>query len=204
MDSGRFLHAWGQIILDAQGNKSFQVDGWEISTVEYTQQSGTIQRSGESATLQTEDGQWLAIPNLPADVPEGERVNVSGVILNGSLDWSFIDMGNIPGYFGYYLSCGGGGGGGDGTVPDSNFGGQSLAIVQLADSSQAPAQLGLPYQAGDTLDGQAGNVWVTIHQYTDHTETEAAMWVEAADRTVYVALLSGNRAGGSTVQCPAD
>ena len=95
METGKFLHAWGQITLDDQGHKTFQVEGWERSTLEDNYLSGTIQRAGDSAILQTEDGQWLAIPDLPADVPEGERVNVRGVILNGSLDWSYIDTGEI-------------------------------------------------------------------------------------------------------------
>jgi hypothetical protein len=196
MQTGKFIHAWGQIILNEQGTQIFQVEGWELSTLEDSYLNGTIQRSGDSATLQTDDGQWLAVPDLPADVPEGELLHVGGVILNGNLDWSFIDTGDLPGYYGSYLACGGGGGGGDGTVPDSNFGGQSLAIVQLADSSQAPAQPALPYQAGDLLDGQIGNVWVMINQYADHTEVKTAMWVETDDGLIFVAQLSGDGLSG--------
>jgi hypothetical protein len=194
METGKFLHAWGQIVLDTQGLKTFQVEGWELSTLADSYLSGTVSRQGDTATLQTDDGQWLPLPDLPADVPEGEQVNVRGVILNGSLDWSYIDTGEIPGSYGYTQSCGGGGGGGSQT-PDSNFGGQSLAWLAPAGMPLAPTQPGLPYQAGDTLDGEVGNVWVTIHKYADHTEIEAAMWVETADET-FVAYLSGSGLSG--------
>jgi hypothetical protein len=190
MPTGKFLHAWGQIILDEKGNKTFQVEGWELSTLADSYLSGTIQRSGDSTTLQTEDGQWLPIPQVPAEVPEGQKVNVRGVILNGSLEWSFIDTGEIPNYYGAYLSCGGGGGGGSET-PSSNFGGISLARLTLAGMPAEPTQPAPPYQAGDTLDGVTGNVWVTILRYPDHSETQVAMWVEAAGGTVFVAYLSG-------------
>jgi hypothetical protein len=190
MEAGKFLHAWGQIILDEQGRKTFQVEGWEFSTLADNYLSGKIQRSGDSATMQTDDGQWLALPDLPADVPEGEPVNVRGVILNGSLDWSFIDTGEIPGYYGYSLSCGGGGGGGSQT-PEANFGGISLARLVLGGLGPVPTQPVLPYQSGDTLDGQIGNVWVTLNKYADRTETDAAMWVEGSDGVTYVAHLSG-------------
>jgi len=195
METGKFLHAWGQIILDEQGNKTFQVEGWEISTLADSYLNGTIQRQGDSASLQTDDRQRLALPDLPADVPEGEPVNVRGVILNGTLDWSFIDAGEIPNYYGYSLSCGGGGGGG-GDTPESNFGGQSLAWLELAGMPLTPTQPAPPYQVGDTLDGQIGNVWVTIHKYADHTEVEAAMWVESVDGTIFVAHLSGTGLSG--------
>jgi hypothetical protein len=195
METGKFLHAWGQILLDEQGHKTFQVEGWELSTLADNYLSGTIQRAGDSATLQTEDGQWLAIPDLPADVPEGEKVNVRGVILNGSLDWSYIDTGDIPGYYGYSLSCGGGGGGGSQT-PEANFGGSSLARLFLGGLGPVPTQPVPPYQAGDTLDGQIGNVWVTLNKYGDRTETTADLWVEAADGTVFVAHLAGTGLSG--------
>jgi hypothetical protein len=115
--------------------------------------------------------------------------------LNGSLEWSYIDTGEIPNYYGYSLSCGGGGGGG-GQTPEADFGGTSLANLDLSGMpsaliTPAPTQPGLPYQAGDLVDGQIGNVWVTIHKYADHTEVETAMWVEAADGVTYVAYLSG-------------
>jgi len=189
MEAGKFLHAWGQIILNEQGFQIFQVEGWEVSTLADNYLSGTIQRQGDTATLQTDDGQWLPLPDLPGDVPEGEPVNVRGVIWNGSLEWSYIDTGEIPGSYGYTRSCGGGGGGGSQT-PDANFGGQALAWLQVGGTPSSQPAPTLPYQAGDTLDGQVGNVWVTIHKYADHSETEAAMWVETADET-FVAYLSG-------------
>jgi hypothetical protein len=190
METGKFLHAWGQIIIDEQGNKTFQVEGWELSTLADSYLSGKIQRSGDSATMQTDDGQWLAIVDLPADVPEGELVNVRGVVLNGALDWWFIDTGEIPGYYGYSLSCGGGGGGGSQT-PDANFGGISLAKLHLGGLGAVPTQPAPPYQAGDTLDGLIGNVWVSLNKYADRTETTADMWVEASDGMIFVAHLSG-------------
>jgi len=191
METGRFLHAWGQIILNEQGYKILQVEGWELSTLADSHLSGTIQRAGDSATLQTNDGQWLALPDLPAEVLEGEPVNVGGVILNGSLDWSFIEAGEIPGYYGYSLSCGGGGGGGSQT-PQANFGGQALAWLTLDGMANPPMQPALPYQAGDTLDGQIGNAWVTIQQYADHAEIEAIMAVESADGASFLAHISGD------------
>jgi hypothetical protein len=189
METGKFLHAWGQIILDEQGHKTFQVEGWEISTMADNYLSGTIQRAGDSATLQTEDGQWLPIPDLPADVPEGERVNVRGIILNGSLDWSFIDTGEIPNYYGSYLSCGGGGGGG-GNTPEADFGSSYLAWLDLGGMAAIPTQPVAPYQAGDTLDGVLGTVWVTLNKYADRTEIVAVMTVETDDGMSFVAELS--------------
>jgi hypothetical protein len=190
METGKFLHVWGQIILDEQGLKTFKVEGWEISILPDTYLSGTIQRQGDTARLQSDDNQWLALTDLPVDVPTGEKVNLRGVILNGTLDWSTIETGEIPYYYSSVLSCGGGGGGGDGRS-DANFGGVFLARLELAAMPSAPTQPAPPYQAGDTLDGQIGTVWVTINTYADHTETEAAMWVETADGMIFVAYLSG-------------
>lgn len=190
MEMGKFLHAWGQILLDEQGGKTFQVDGWELSTLGDSYLRGTIQRQGDAAILQTDDGQWLPLLDLPADVADGEQVSVRGVILNGVLDWSFIELGELPSYYGCYLSCSGGGGGGF-EIPEANFGGVSLARLSLVGMSSAPAQPAPPYQAGDILDGLIGNVWVTLHQYSDRTEVEAALWVEADDGMIFVAYLSG-------------
>jgi len=190
MEMGKFLHAWGQIVLDEQGHKTFQVEGWELSTLADTYLSGAIQRQGDTASLQSDDGQWLALTDLPADVPDGEKANLRGVILNGALDWSFIDMGEIPYYYSSYLSCGGGGGGGDGPS-DADFGGSTLARLALAGMAAVPTRPAPPYQAGDSLDGQVGVVWVSINKFADHTETNAAMWVEAVDGMTFVAYLSG-------------
>ena len=190
MVTGKFLHAWGQIVLDDQGRKTFKVEGWEISTLADTYLSGAIQRQGDTASLQSDDGQWLALPELPADVPAGAKVNLRAVILNGALDWSYIEMGEIPYYYSSVLSCGGGGGGGDGPS-DADFGGMALARLALTGMAAVPTQPAPPYQAGDSLDGQIGTVWVTIHKYADYTETEAAMWVEAADGMTFVAYLAG-------------
>jgi hypothetical protein len=67
----------------------------------------------------------------------------------------------------------------------------ALARLALAGMPAVPTRPAPPYQAGDSLDGQVGVVWVSIHKYADHTETEAAMWVEAADGMTFGAYLSG-------------
>lgn len=192
MVNGKFLHAWGQIVLDDQGRKTFNVEGWEISTLADTHLRGTLRRQGDNSIFTSDAGQAYPVSDLPADLPDGAAIDVSGVILNGEFIWSFIQTGELPTYYNSTLTCGGGGGGGD-QVPDDDFGGGLFANLALEGQLASPTQSipNYPYHAGDTVDGQVGNVWININKYADHTEINASMWVEGSDGQTYVAILSG-------------
>jgi hypothetical protein len=163
----RFLHTWGQLVQDAQGRPSFQIQGWELSPFEDLYLDGQIERQGDQAWLVSDQGRYI-LPDLPAEVPAGESASVRGVeSVPGELDWSLVTTGQ-PASSGYSRSdtCGGGGGGGGG----QDIGGGNFAVLQLSQSSDsqtssAPTGLPAPYKPGDRVEGAAGRVVAVQHIY---------------------------------------
>jgi hypothetical protein len=62
-----------------EGTLTLEASDWEpVEFIEYQYQPGTIRRSDGQVLLDADSGETFVIPNAPADVAEGERVNVSG------------------------------------------------------------------------------------------------------------------------------
>jgi hypothetical protein len=163
-----FIHAWGQIQGSSNDGIALNLAGWETSslTEEYI-----------TGTLKTQDGQTqliainrtLTLVDPPVSIPNGTQVGIQGVILGGNpptLNWKFIETGQIPLSYGASNSCGGGGGGGGGNTPNADFGGGGFASLKL-ESQAAPinTQVPDPYQPGDEINAFTGTVFITRHLY---------------------------------------
>ena len=184
MQPGDFLHVWGQIVEAEAGRPVLQVEGWDYSEPEDTNLEGVLTRAGEiSGTLTTDDGLSVVLNELPADLPDGARLQARGVVIDGVLDWSSLGSGELSLPYGNYLSCGGGGGGGGGGGPlVSNFGEGLLAIPNLSDQPvTAPPVInnpGLP-PVGTDLEGVTGIAFVIRYQYPGYLETNINLNVDA-------------------------
>ena len=71
------LHIWG-VVRTEESIKVLDVAGWEVVLApEVASWQGQIKRDGEQTLLVTGDGQIFVIPNVPADVTDGQAVMVS-------------------------------------------------------------------------------------------------------------------------------
>jgi hypothetical protein len=163
----RFVHAWGQVQGSSTDGIALQVDGWEVSTLSDQLITGTLSTQSGQTQLVAPDRTYNLI-DPPADIPEGAQVGIQAVVLEGtppSLNWKFIETGQIPFSYGASSTCGGGGGGGSATS-NANFGAGNFTLLNL-DSQAEPAstQIGQPYQLGDEISAVSGRVYITQHIY---------------------------------------
>jgi hypothetical protein len=89
MDTETPMHVWGEV-QDAGGYLVLQVVGWESAAGLTTNWSGTVLRQGDRGLLLTGDGLSYTLPDLPADLPDGAAVFVSGGQMGENLEWSII------------------------------------------------------------------------------------------------------------------
>lgn len=166
--SSRFLQVWGRFQQNGSGNRSLQVDGWQISPFPMQVLEGEIQLTGDRAYLATSDLTYL-LPDFPSEIPAGKVMTASGVVIEQpelTLAWSS-------------LSTGGGGGGGGG-------GGTGFSAINLEGSSTfpeaTPATPNLSPMPGGRLEGETGSAYVVFHQYSDgSTEVEVFFHPEPAE-----------------------
>jgi len=188
IDPWTSVHGWGQFNPNEDGNLVFNLEGWEISTQESEYLTGTIQRQGDQAFLAAGDGRTLALPDLPAEVPAGVTVELTGYILPGdpaTMNWGYISTGEYITAYYMSMSCGGWGGGGGGSE-NANFGGGMLSVPNVDPSippTPTPAPALGPYAVDERLDGLTGTVQVTIHRYLDgSTSLELGLYAESTDK----------------------
>jgi hypothetical protein len=170
-----FIHLWGEMIEKPDGSLTVNMYGWETSPLNDEILTGTIQHQGEQGLFSTKSGDYF-LPDLPENFPEGAVANVRGVIMQGNppiFEWSNIDTGEIPFYYGSVLSCGGGGGGGGGGPENANFGGGSIRGLNLSGVpvDEAPVA-GSPYASGDPIEAVSGIPYITIYQYASGLQEE--------------------------------
>jgi hypothetical protein len=89
MDTETPIHVWGEV-GDAGGYRVLQVAGWESAAGLTAIWSGTVGRQGDLGLLLTGDGLSFTLPDLPADLPDGAAVFVSGGQMGERLEWSII------------------------------------------------------------------------------------------------------------------
>jgi len=166
-----FLHAWGQFITDTEGRQAFKIEGWEVSPLEDLLLMGTIERIGDQAWLNSEQGRF-SLPDLPADVMDGTTVNVRGVLFDDqTLEWSYLDNNQFfDGGYGVYDGCAGSGGGGS----EAGFGGGTFVGVSLTPITDRKTPTSIPpqspYQIGDVVEAASGIVMAVQHRYADGSE----------------------------------
>jgi hypothetical protein len=89
MDTETLIHVWGEV-QDAGAYRLLQVAGWESTAGLTTIWSGTIRRQDDLGLLLTGDGLPYTLPDLPADLPDGAAVFVSGGQMGEKLEWNII------------------------------------------------------------------------------------------------------------------
>jgi hypothetical protein len=82
-----YVHVWGEV-QDTGEVQVLRLEGWEPA--EETYWMGTVHRQGDQATLVTEDGRTIQLPDLPADIADGTQVSVSGGQEDDRLEWHVI------------------------------------------------------------------------------------------------------------------
>jgi hypothetical protein len=171
-----FIHAWGEIQGKTSDGIALNLSGWEASSLIEEYITGTLQIKDSQVQLLTQE-RTLNLNNPPSDIPDGILVGIQGVILAGNpptLNWKFIETGEIPFSYGASISCGGGGGGGAGNSSDADFGGGGFAFPNF-DTGTAPVatQASDPYQSGDLITAVSGIASITRHLYFgDKSSTE--------------------------------
>jgi hypothetical protein len=82
-----YVHVWGEV--QAVGEvQALRLEGWEPA--EETYWVGTVRGQGDQATLVTDDGRTIQLPDLPADLADGTQVSVSGGQEGDRLEWHVI------------------------------------------------------------------------------------------------------------------
>ncbi len=108
LESNTFIKATGQFIVE-NGIRRFNVEAWDRKIQETTVE-GVLSRLGDQIVITSGNGTGEQYPLIdpPTDVPldtklPDSQLGVSGVIVDGKLDWTYIQ---------YYDDLSGGGGGG--------------------------------------------------------------------------------------------
>jgi hypothetical protein len=94
------LHVWGTLNED---KTLFQLAGWEALT-EYTpiSQPGVVRWQGEQLVFYGEDGSIYILPNAPADIADGLKVNVFGYgVRDTGLEYPVLDWESIEKFIEY-------------------------------------------------------------------------------------------------------
>jgi hypothetical protein len=163
-ESNRFIQAWGQFVEDAQGQRSFQMTGWQASFFPDQNLQGTVERQGEQVYLVTPD-QRLLLPAPPDDLPDGASISVQGVMLEDpepAMEWSNLYTGPL----------GGGGGGGGTGFAELNLEGPMATPAQPAQPEPTPLPV---VSIGQRLEAAQGKVMIFVNQYSEGPSVVEAM-----------------------------
>jgi hypothetical protein len=162
-----FVHAWGQIQGSPTDGIALNLAGWENSSLTEEYITGTLQTQAGQVQIVAPD-RTLPLIDPPVNISDGMQVGIQGVVLAGNpptLNWKFIEIGQIPITYGASNSCGGGGGGG-GNTPNADFGGGGFASLNiLSQTAPIATQVADPYQPGDEINAYTGTVSITRHLY---------------------------------------
>jgi LysM repeat protein len=113
LPAGAMVEISGQFIIQ-KDVRVFQVEAWQNSNASSFSQMGSLHRDGDQITLAAYDGTTYPVVDVPADVvldtdPSVEEVDVSGILVDGRVEWTLIQ------HFPPNSNGGGGGGGGGGS-----------------------------------------------------------------------------------------
>lgn len=170
-----YVKATGQFFRE-NGVRKFNVETWDHK-VQEQYLTGVLTRQGDQIMFTSNDGRELQYPllNPPVDVPldadqPGTQLAISGVIVDGQIDWTYIQ---------YFESNQGGGGGGGGGVGfyKLNLSGTPV-VFPTATSRPENADPSKPngsyiVQEGDTLGALAqrfGTSIATLSELNDLTD----------------------------------
>ena len=157
-----FMHVWGKVVDGDGDRQSLQLEGWEPSPLPDESFQGAIQQGDSS--LHMNDGQVLALPDLPDSIPDGSPALVRGVKVDEgglAIDWTTIQVGEPGG--------GGGGGEVETFAPlDLNPKAQAGGEPSLAGPTATPLPTDIPPNPLPArLDGEAGTITTIIYAGQD-------------------------------------
>lgn len=176
LDRASFVQATGQYILQNDIRK-FVVDSWK-SDIEQAYITGSLHKDGDQIILTVSNagtdqqapligpGKQFPLLDPPADLPLDNKADsqlaVQGVLVNGTMDWYYIQ------YFENSSNAGGGGGGGGLGFYQLNLSGTPIPFPT---PTAIPAQATIPAGAStytvkenDTLAAIADRFGVTVEQ----------------------------------------
>jgi LysM repeat protein len=183
LDDNTFVKATGQFVVE-NDIRRFNVEAWDRKIQETTVE-GNLSRQGDQIVITSGDGTGKQFPLIqpPADVPldtklPDTQLGVSGVIVDGKLDWTYIQ---------YYddLSGGGGGGGNGIGFYKLNLDGPPVAFppsptpgAATGTDTQQPFIGGYTVKEGDTLIGIAQTFGTTVDTLIQLNQlTDTAIYV---------------------------
>jgi LysM repeat protein len=164
LDNYNFIQATGQYLVE-NGVRKFKVDAWKTN-VESTYISGVLHQDKGQIIITSDDGSSKQYPLIdpPTDLPLSTKpdsmFSVTGVIVNGQIDWTYLQ------YF-ENMSHGGGGGGGGLGFYKLNLSGTPVPFpTSTATAQPINIQGSTEYivQANDTLAAIAAKFGVSVDQ----------------------------------------
>ena len=184
LDNYAFIKATGKYISE-NGIRKFNVESWDANAPQdYV--TGSLRREGDQIILASDDGKnEYPLIDPPADVPldtkfPESQLSVSGVIVDGKMDWTYIV------YFADSSQMGGGGGGGGLGFYQLNLSGTPIPFPTLTPTpsvTEAPALT--------RLDGMRGMLNVNIYSNGDGTQRAEYGFIIDSPQTPYL-FLEGN------------
>ncbi len=84
-----YIHAWGEV-QEVDGTRTLQLTGWEPFDEFSGYFNGTLRRTAQADYLELEDGTQLALPGVPADVPDGLPLYAHGGRVGDTLEWFIL------------------------------------------------------------------------------------------------------------------
>jgi len=164
LDDFAFIQATGQFNIE-NGIRKFTIESWDRK-VQEAYLTGTLTRQGDQILFTSDDGSGTqyTLTDPPADVPLDTKVPdsqlaISGVIVDGTISWTYIQ------FFAENSFGGGGGGGGGLGFYQLNLNGTPIPFPSPTPAADIPNQLGIyTIQEGDTLSALAERFGITVDE----------------------------------------
>ena len=149
LDDNTFVKATGKYVVE-NGVRKFNVEAWDRKVQETTVE-GNLSRQGDQIVITSGHGTGRQFPLIepPEDVPVDTKLpdtqlGVSGVIVDGKLDWTYIQ------HFDEFSNSGGGGGNGVGFYK-LNLDGLPVPFPPSPTSSANTGNIEYIVKEGDTI-----------------------------------------------------
>jgi LysM repeat protein len=198
LDDYTFVKATGQYRVE-NGIRKFNVDSWDRK-VQETSVEGILSRQADQIVITSDNGTGQEYPLIdpPADVPLETKVpdtqlTVSGVIVDGKLDWTYIQ------YFDNYSSGGGGGSNGIGFY-QLNLSGTPVPFPSPTPQPVVISGSAYIVQENDTLASIADRFGITLDQLAQANNLSNASIINADQVLIIPDIPSNQRAAGQKIQ----
>src|SRR5258706_12558860 len=184
LDNYNFIQATGQYVIE-NGIRKFKVDAWQTNVVS-TYVSGVLHQEGDQIIITSDDGTNKQYPlvdphaDLPLNTKPDSMFSVTGVIVNGQIDWTYLQ------YF-ENMSHGGGGGGGGLGFYKLNLSGTPVPFPTLTATTQPiDTQGSIEYivQANDTLAAIAAKFGISIAELAQANDLGNALFINLGQKLI--------------------